>query len=593
MGSSIDRKPKNSEIERRKNHLKKVASTFVILTVAMVIFVSILSSVRIVKAQEEEGIYLIDSVVHNVGVMYNGYLFINDTVKLNITQAPTVFLFGFPEKYGSSVIRCVAYSGSVTYPVTLNVPLESRVGFYGVKIEFPNGAPETFTVIFVLSNNFIKQDVQNVTQFTLDFPAYPSLTRKVALCNATITLPFGSTYISGTVSGFTYKQENLQEFAYSPASLTFLADDSEIQIIDVNKLKREIRINEFGEIDGADTYEITNKASKQIASVSVYLPLNASNPSAEDQFGTRADEPKQIDVDKNRYRVNLTLQVENGRSSRIIVKYRLPSSYVEQEGNNKFNLTLPLFRYENYYVNQSSISFILPEGAKIMNLGNMIDSISSISRSVYQEAVSVNKQSVLPLDNFSIGIEYEYNPLWLSFRPTIWVWTLAIVGCAVVVIAWRQPKGPTRIAVPTAAVKVRPDYLKSFIDAYEEKMKINLEMETLEERVQKGKVPRRRYKVRTKMLETRLNTLSRTLADFKEKMRASGGKYAEMMLQLEVAESEIDEVGANIKNAEAQHNRGELSLEAHRKRLADYQHRKENAETTINGILLRLREETR
>jgi chromosome segregation ATPase len=197
------------------------------------------------------------------------------------------------------------------------------------------------------------------------------------------------------------------------------------------------------------------------------------------------------------------------------------------------------------------------------------------------------------LDNFTIGIEYEYNPLWLSFRPTIWVWTLAIVGCAVVVIARRQPKGPTRIAVPTAAVKVRPDYLKSFIDAYEEKMKINLETETLEERVQKGKVPRRRYKVRTKMLETRLNTLSRTLADFKEKMRASGGKYAEMMLQLEVAESEIDEVGANIKNAEAQHNRGELSLEAYRKRLADYQHRKENAETTINGILLRLREETR
>jgi hypothetical protein len=63
------------------------------------------------------------------------------------------------------------------------------------------------------------------------------------------------------------------------------------------------------------------------------------------------------------------------------------------------------------------------------------------------------------------------------------------------------------------------------------------------------------------------------------------------MLQLEVAESEIKDVGANIKAAEAMHNRGELSLEAYRKRLADYQRRKQNAETAMSGILLRLREE--
>lgn len=577
--------------------MKKAASIFALLTVAIVILVSISSSVRIVKAQDSS--YSIEYVSHNVDVMYNGYLFINDTIRLNMTQAPNDFLIGFPEEYGPFVIRCVAYGGSGTYNVTLNVPLEGRVGFYGVKIEFPHGAPETFTVVFILSNSLIKQDAQNATQYTLNFPAYPSLTKNAALCNGSITLPFGSTYISGTVGngttgGFTYKQENLQEFTYSPASLTFLADDNEIQIIDINKLKREITINEFSEIDGADTYEITNKADKIIGSISVYLPLNASNPSAEDQFGTRADEPKQIDVDKNRYKINLTLQVENGKSSRFIVKYHLPSFYLNQESGNKFGLTLSLFQFENYYVNQSSMSFILPEGARVTNIGNnLTGDVSSVSRSVYQETLAVNKQGVLPLDNLSIGIEYEYNPLWLSFRPTIWVWALAIVGCAVAAIALKQPKGPARITASTAAVKVRPDYLKSFVDAYEEKMKINLEMKALEEKVQKGKIPRRRYKVRTKTLEARLNTLSRTLTDFKEKMRASGGKYAEMMLQLEVAESEVDEVGTNIKNAETLHNRGELSLEAYRKRLTDYQHRKENAETTINGILLRLREETR
>jgi chromosome segregation ATPase len=140
-------------------------------------------------------------------------------------------------------------------------------------------------------------------------------------------------------------------------------------------------------------------------------------------------------------------------------------------------------------------------------------------------------------------------------------------------------------------MRLRPEYIKSFIDAHEEKKKIIFDIESLENRVRKGKIPRRRYKVQRKTLETRLSTLSRNLTEFKEKMRAAGGQYVELMQQLEIAETEINEVEANIKSIESRHSRGELSLEAHRKLLSDYQRRKERADTTINGILLRLREE--
>jgi chromosome segregation ATPase len=115
----------------------------------------------------------------------------------------------------------------------------------------------------------------------------------------------------------------------------------------------------------------------------------------------------------------------------------------------------------------------------------------------------------------------------------------------------------------------------------------------LETRVEKGRIPRRRYKVMRRTLEARETAVSRDLTGFREKMRAAGGKYSGLMLQLEVAEAEIGEVKANIKSAESLHNRGELSLEAYRNRLADYERKKERADTTINGILLRLREEIR
>ncbi|MEM3627661.1 MAG: hypothetical protein QXZ25_06525, partial [Candidatus Bathyarchaeia archaeon] len=100
-------------------------------------------------------------------------------------------------------------------------------------------------------------------------------------------------------------------------------------------------------------------------------------------------------------------------------------------------------------------------------------------------------------------------------------------------------------------------------------------------------------KVQKKALETRLNTLSKNIAELKMKIRAVGGQYADLMRQLEVAEAEINEVDLNIRSIEARHKRGELSLEAYRKLQADHQQRKEKAETTINGILLRLREEIR
>ena len=265
-------------------------------------------------------------------------------------------------------------------------------------------------------------------------------------------------------------------------------------------------------------------------------------------------------------------------------------------GTNNFNVTFPLFLHVNYYIELASVTFVLPEGARISSFETtLIGSECNIARDVFQETITMNRGNIslledsLPSENV-LQILYEYNPLWLSFRSTLWMWALAIVGCTVAFV-WKRPKAPAHVAVPALAMRLRPDFLKSFVDAYEDKRKATLELESLENRVQKGKVPRRRYKVLRKTLETRVSTLSRNLTELKEKMRAAGGQYAELMRQLEIAETEINEVEASIKSIEVRHSRGEISLEAYRKLLADYQRRKEGANTTINGILLRIREE--
>ncbi len=573
--------------------MKKAALAFAISIVVMAIFVSTAFNIKLVAAANGESAdYSIEHVSHTVKVLYNGYVLINDTIRINITgQAPSDFLVGFPYLYNSYILQCIAYNDSDIFPVNLNVPLENRVGFYAVKINFPHGAPQVLTVLFVLSNDLL---VHSATQnYNLSFPVFPSLTKPVAVCNVSVVLPEGAAYSGGTVGTFNHSLENLPAFTYNASQVIFSLADEKIQVVDVEELNREIRINEFGELEGSDTYRVRNKAQVEVSFIEVMLPLNTSNPKAEDQFGRKFTDPEQTDLETNRYKITFTSSLKTGESTRFTVRYYLPSTWVTQEQTNKFALNIPLFQHINYYVQRASVSFILPEGARILSFQNALtDNTYNLARNLFQEILNINKQGITSLDSFNVEIAYEYNPLWLSFRPALWIWALSIVGCLVAVV-WKRPKVPTLVAVPTAIVGLRLENIKSFVESYEEKRKIISEIESLEIRVRKGKIPRRRYKVQRKTLEARLSTLSRNLSNVKDKMRAAGGKYVDLMRQLEIAETEINEVEANIKSIEARHTRGELSLEAYRKLLADYQRRKEKTQTAISGILLRLREEIR
>ena len=194
----------------------------------------------------------------------------------------------------------------------------------------------------------------------------------------------------------------------------------------------------------------------------------------------------------------------------------------------------------------------------------------------------------------ALQVTYDYSPLWLAFRPTMWAWVLAIIG-AVALAIWRRPKtaAPLRIVAPKASVTLRPENIRAFIEAYEERSRLNSELKSLDARAQKGKIPRRQYKVQRRTLEIRSEGLLKNTNDQKATFRSAGGVYADLVRQLDYAETELDETETNIGVIETRYSRGDLPLENYKKQLADYQRRKEKSETTINGILLRLREELR
>jgi len=542
------------------------------------------------------GTYAIEHVDHTISVMYNAYVLMNDTIRLS-GQLPNSFLLGFPYRFGPYVLSVFvsdADNPSNTFPVTLNEPLENHAGFYGVNVDFSRGAPQNFTVETLFSNRLMAQDPQNASVYSLAFPAFPSLAKVANSCNSSLVLPTNAQYVAGTVSNLTFAEDNLAAFTYNSSSFVFSLPDAEIQLFDVNQLNREIRVNEFGDVTGSDTYYITNQAALYISSVDIVLPEKAFDISAEDQFGGTMNQPTLTAANTSRYEINLT-RLDVGKSSRFIVNYRLPSDvYIKQQaGSGSFALGVTLFRELDYYVNETTVTIVLPEGAKLQTFSDTLaDRSYGIGKNVFQERVTIKGPGMFSLTGFSIGLVYDYSPLWSAFRPTIWVMFLTVIGVTIVLVL-RRPKSPTLVAASTTGLRLQPEYIKSFVDAYAEKMKVTTEIDSLENKAQKGRIQRRRYKVQRKTLETHLDTLSRNLAELKEKMRGAGGHYANLMRTLEVAETEMNEVDANVKSIEARHSRGEISLETYRKLLGDYQRKKERTGTTIDGILLRLREEIR
>lgn len=578
-----------------ENGLKKMALMITILTMALIMIVSLSSNVKSTKAQ---GNYTIEQLDHAVSVMSNGYVLMNDTIRIS-GQAPNTFLFGLPYPFGSYVVWYDAFDAnatSSTFPVAINQPFENRSGFYSLEVGFASGMPQNLSIQVLFSNRLVIQDSQNASIYTLIFPGFPSLTTSVGVCNSSIILPSTATYYGGTINKTIYAQENLPSFTYNVSTLAFLTSDDSMSVFDVTKLNRQIAVNERGELTGSDSYFITNTASNTLTSIQVLLPANASGVSAQDQLGRTMAQPSLLIPNGARYDINLTSttarSLSYNQSTQFTVNYALPSdAYISQDGINGYNLNMSLFRDIDYYVNSTSVTFVLPEGASLGSSGSGLSGVSySITKDVFTEKISVNKEGVISLTGFVFSMTYQYNMLWSAFRPTAWAMVLSLLGCLAVVIM-RRPQAPTPVSSPTAAARLRPEYLRSFLDSYEEKRRIMADIDSLEERARKGRIPRQRYKIQSRTFESRLETLEKTLAGYKEKMRAAGGHYGSLMRELEVAETELNEVETNLRSIETRHSRGELSLEGYKKMLGDYQRRKEKTQTDVDGILLRLREE--
>ncbi len=563
--------------------------------------------------------YTIDKVDHQVQVMYSGHVVVLDTIHVS-GQITDGFMIGLPSQYSADVLKGMAYDNAHVYQMNLGVQLGDRSGFYGATVNFNGNKPSVFTVAFVLSNSLvIEQGTGGV--YNLNFPAYPSLGQDVGTCDVTITFPSTPSTITiskddGNIDTATYSKNSLAAYTYAPASATVQLSTGAIQLTTVTSLNRQVNIDATGKVIASDSYRLISNSTALMSSFAITLPGEATNIQIRDQFGVLS---ANLGISGDSIIANATLVtfLSNGQSTELTAQYDLPNAALE--GSNYVLKNFKLFPDFGYFVNQATISFNPPEGASIVTpKASELDPSSTLTRQTYQDSLTITKNNLSYVDYLApqqniIQLEFNYNPVWSSFRPTFWAALLAVVACAAVFFVRRHTPAEETYAEKTerlstlqtppstqqtrgAEIKtgqqVSSETIREFIDAYEDKKRLNAELKSMDTKAQKGKIPRRQYKVQKTAIEGRLEGINRNIEKTKKAMGTTSG-YSDLVKQLDLAEADLVEAEENIKNLEARQNKGEISLEIYKKSIGDYQKQRDKAESAINGILLRLREKIR
>ena len=353
----------------------------------------------------------------------------------------------------------------------------------------------------------------------------------------------------------------------------------------IDEWRREIAVNALGDISANDYYLIFNNQPEEINQLTFLLPADASGSSLQDAYGDYSKDLMLISARGGYTQLKVTLKraLRPGERNEFLILYTLPSSrYVTKRSWQDYTLELNFTKPEDWFVRKFSLIISLPEGAEVKDFSGIG---YKAERQGLSTKIILTEHDLTEFDNTHVTLEYRYFILWVAFRPMIWSAIAALVGAALFFI--KRSLHPATVVKP-----VSPSILRRFVESYEEKRRLSIELESLQREFRRGRISRRRLRFRRKTLEQRLVALDRRLAEIKDQIIATAGRYEGMLKDLETAEAEIETLNADIERVEARFRRGEISADVRRRLLDEYSRIKERAENTVSRILLRLREES-
>jgi hypothetical protein len=554
------------------------------------IFLVLLSLAPIVNAEYQSTTSYSVKADRIISINDWGVTTVNDTLNIsNNGETPLRdMLVGFPRDYSEGLRYITAIDGrGRILAVERVVNATSPICWLSVKFQEPVPPKQKYN--FTLTTLFLDLVKFKNKTFYFTFAAYPSLVVDADYCNVTVVPP---TYLGLNIPyGFSSTKFNdksaLNRFqtplkAYANTTLHFNFTSTSLRLVRCGWIEREIYFDPYGDVYVSDSYRIKNVGST-IRSITIQLPKGASEVSAYDSAGPiRLERGAQESVSVSpRYgtfdeKLNFT----------FTLKYKLPSkNYVKQLEwwglyDSKLNLTPNL----NFIADRLNVVIIMQRGMTIEWISQTPN--ATFTSSWYEKALVYNFTNVTPLHDLQLEVKYRYPAFWAALRPLGWTAAIAAVACAILVVKRvRKPLAPA-VAVPV-------EIIREFIELYDEKNTLRLELDKMREDLARGALTKHEFRRRRKLIELRVDELSRSLSTVKEKLRATHPRYDEMVRKIERAEAEIDAARASETQILTQYRAGKITKEVYSSLMTDLKKRLDKAKETIDSLIITLREEAR
>jgi hypothetical protein len=555
----------------------------------------------------------ITNVGHTVEILYSGHILITDVIRyagISISEntMPNELTMALPAKYAPYLLEVKAFNNNITIPITSGVTIEGHPELYGFHVDLAGAQGDSFQVSFILSNNLI---TQNGESYTLDYPAYPVFLEQVSFVSSEIKFPSGSSPLNftiaksdGNLKTTTYTKTSQPAYTSVPALATFFISKGTLQLTQIPTLTREVHVSPSGSISETDTYRIINNSTGTISSFQLGAPLFAEGITVTDEFGQDLVINGGPIVSGSNTRLNVTLAspLFKGQIITLIAHYTEESA---AESGSSYLANIEQFPYIDYYVDSGTMKLYLPEGATIVapNAATL-NQIGTVTNQGFQKILTINRQGITFQDYSIPGlgyipIIYDYNPVWSALTATFIAFGISVVAVIIVLVLRKRQTAEKPLPKPSLSTKTEEhattgkgtyDKIEDLNEAYEERINVVEEMDALDARVQKNKIPRRQYKTQHQALQHRYESLNKKISHLKDSLRSLGPDFADLMKQLDQADDNLTSSEEDLKTLEDQKGRGEISNEEYHESLNNYQRKKDKAQGSINGILLRIRE---
>ncbi len=513
-------------------------------------------------------------VLRNISINNFGIATVTDTFIVrndgtNSTKSANVL---YPENVWSELITYTAWHENIQ----LNTERIFSGGVNGTQIIFHKSLSPGDNYTFTLKQYF-KGTLSTVSsQMRFSFPAYPYSPYRTEECRVSVILPKGAY----STSSLKYNYANISPFdANNTLGINFTFNDGS-SIVSLKTVYRQVTVDPWMGINVIEVHLIENKGVSNLNKTYFQAPAGTVKFEANDAAGTLTSWPAGDSVE-----IYTRYSIPPNGTYVYYLTYSIPIAFSQIGSSGTYLLAFNIVPnyggiIENFYISLIFSNFL---GISFQSPPTL--PITSINKNIYLYTYKniIPTQNILSYFLYSVGFPNTY------LRPLTLTLVFGSAAAVYALVRSRRVKAAPAIVRPA---EVKASILSEFLNLYEEKNTLILEMERLREDALRKKVSKLEYAQRIKNSEKELARLESEINKIKTKLIEADKKYVSDIRYFEINEADREQAKLALQSLRRRYLMKRLDKETYLKLKEAQENKLRKAESNLDKRIQDLRRET-